>query len=237
MLSITIGLSFLALARAESAQATTNMSSGAMPTARTLERGPSRASVSSETYEKLSYYAQFPTSAGSPCANPPSGLVEQLYISNNKTDTQAAIYRLDARKEFILAIPGTNGNMDVLTDLNIPLVTYNVATGPPCENCKAHTGFLNGWNSIATDVERGLESALQSYPEYTITIAGHSLGGALGELAFGSLKPKPLPVKQVLTYGAPRVGNREYADYIDSLSGASDSDAGVAYRVTHFDGQ
>ncbi|EFY86226.1 feruloyl esterase A precursor, putative [Metarhizium acridum CQMa 102] len=195
-----------------------------------LEQGPPRTQVSSGVYEKLSYYAQFPGSATVCVHKPAEGIVEQLYVNETTTDTQAMIYRLDSRKELILAIPGTQSGRDWDTDYNWRLVDYK-----SCESCKAHHGFLTAWESIADEVERGLESALRSYPGYSVTIVGHSLGGALAELAFGSLKPKPLSVSQVITYGAPRVGNTGFADYIDKLAGASNSDAGISYRVTHYD--
>ncbi|KID66382.1 feruloylesterase, partial [Metarhizium hybridum] len=195
-----------------------------------LEQGPPRTQVSSDVYEKLSYYAQFPGSATACVHKPAEGIAEQLYVNESTTDTQAMIYRLDSRKELILAIPGTQSQQDWETDENWRLVDYK-----SCKSCKAHHGFLTAWDSIVDQVERGLESALHSYPGYSVTIVGHSLGGALAELAFGSLKPKPLNVTQVITYGAPRVGNAGFANYLDKLAGASNSNAGIAYRVTHYD--
>jgi pimeloyl-ACP methyl ester carboxylesterase len=60
----------------------------------------------------------------------------------------------------------------------------------------------------------------------SVTIVGHSLGGALAllnGLYLGLQLPKSVTVK-VISYGMPRVGNQAFADFIDSqLSG----------RVTH----
>ena len=109
------------------------------------------------------------------------------------------------------------------------------------EMAEAERAERSGWTWLRGDwtgreVERELASALESHPDYAVTIAGHSLGGALAELAFGSLKPKALNVTQVFTYGAPRVGNKGFADFIDTLAGASDTNPGISYRVTHWNG-
>ena len=136
----------------------------------------------------------------------------------------------------MLAIPGTNSTEDILTDLDVVLVPYE-ASGVSCSDCVVHGGILDAWNSISASVEDALKTALAEYPSYNVTISGHSLGAALAELAFGSLKPQSFNVGQLFTYGSPRFGNQNYANYIDGLSGASDSNPGIAYRVTHADGK
>ena len=192
----------------------------------------------SSVYDDLVYYAQFPPSSEVSCTNPPAGIVQQNHFDNATTDTQASIFRIDSRQEFVLAIPGTNSTQDDLTDLDIIVVPYE-ASGVSCPGCVVHMGFLDAWNSISASVETALQSALAEYPHYTVTISGHSLGAALAELAFGSLKPQSFRVGQLFTYGSPRFGNQDFADYIDGLSGASDSNSnpGIYYRVTHDDGE
>ena len=100
-----------------------------------------------------------------------------------------------------------------------------------------HKGFFDSLNSISDTVRSELKTALAEYPDYRTTISGYSLGGALAEFAFGSLKPQSFNVTNLFTYGAPRIGTQGYADYVDSLSGVSDSDPGIYYRVTHADGK
>ncbi|KHN96380.1 Lipase, class 3 [Metarhizium album ARSEF 1941] len=178
------------------------------------------------TWEKLppAYSRSLSTSTVSvfrlPCAGRlPDGIVQQHYVNNTDTDTQAMIFRLDPRKELVLAIPGTASIKDWDTDNDLRLVEY---TDP------------KAWKSIQDEVERELASSLETHPDYTVTTVGHSLGGALSELAFGSLGPKPLNVTQVITHGAPRVGNMGFADYFDRLAGATDANPGISYRVTHW---
>lgn len=42
-----------------------------------------------------------------------------------------------------------------------------------------------------------------------------------------------LAVRAVYNSGQPRVGNQAYADHVDQLAGASATEAGIFYRVTH----
>ena len=182
------------------------------------------------------YYAQFPWSSQAPCSSTPADIVEQQWFVNNATKTQAALFRVDSRKELVLSIPGTSDVLDYLTDADFFLTAYK-ASGVNCAECQVHSGFLGAWNSVFDIVDQGIKDALAKYPSYTITIVGHSLGAALADLAYGSLKPQLQNVKQLFTYGSPRVGNQAFANYMDSLSEVSDSAAGIVYRVTHFNGQ
>ena len=188
-------------------------------------------------YSDIVYYAAFPHSAQDNCASPPHGTVRDQYFNDSDTDTQAALYRSDDRQEFVLAVPGTKSIEDWLTDVEFTHVPYN-ASGVSCSDCEVHHGFLDSWNSISADVEAAIASGLSQYPAYGLTISGHSLGGAISELAFGGLRPQNFNVKQIFTYGSPRVGNTAYANYIDSLTGATaDAATGILYRVTHGDGK
>ena len=182
------------------------------------------------------YYAQFPWSSQAPCNSTPAGIVEQDWFVSNATQTQAALFRIDSREELVLSIPGTSDVLDYLTDGNFFLTAYK-ASGVSYAGCQVHSGFLGAWNSVFGVVDQGIKDALTQYPNYKITIVGHSLGAALADLAFGSLKPQIQNVKQLVTYGAPRVGNQEFANYMDNLSGVSDSASGSVYRVTHFNGK
>ena len=48
-----------------------------------------------------------------------------------------------------------------------------------------------------------------------VIIIGHSLGGALATLAAVDLVPR-LDIRSILiTYGSPRVGNKQFSEYVD----------------------
>ncbi|KAJ2561695.1 hypothetical protein GGH12_003782 [Coemansia sp. RSA 1822] len=66
-----------------------------------------------------------------------------------------------------------------------------------------------------------LKSLASQYPDYSIAIVGHSLGGARAALCLLDLSvkmPELLPRTYLYTQGQPRTGNKQFADAIDALS-------------------
>lgn len=157
------------------------------------------------------------------------------YTSIPLTDTQAALYRSDANKELVLSFPGSTSLPDFFTDFLFFPVAYTTPGVSNCNGCNAHVGFLIAWNSVYVSVTQMLDAQLKLYPKYNIVVTGHSLGGAIAQLAFASLKGLNYTVTKGFTYGQPRVGNVQFADWFDKLAGASDTAAGIGsyYRSTH----
>ncbi|KAJ9057036.1 hypothetical protein DSO57_1026347 [Entomophthora muscae] len=87
---------------------------------------------------------------------------------------------------------------------------------------KVHNGFLSHYQSIQTELEELIPALLRNNDK-TLHITGYSLGGATALVSLNSvirtLKQHNLnnPV-QVFSYASPRVGNGEFADYIESLN-------------------
>lgn len=108
-----------------------------------------------------------------------------------------------------------------------------------CENCSVHSGFFTSWQNTRPEIVPHVSRARTVYPDYTLHIVGHSLGGAVAALAgieFELLGWHPT----ITTFGEPRVGNRELRDWLDtlfSLSNATEmaNGAGRYRRVTHVD--
>ena len=96
-------------------------------------------------------------------------------------------------------------------------------TAPGCTGCQVHGGVLNGWRSVQEDLTTALAELRAEKPSYSTIIVGHSLGGGLASIAYTDLKSNGVPVKAAYTMGSLRVGNQQYADFTDKLSGASDS--------------
>lgn len=165
------------------------------------------------------------------CPSPPFKSTLVKTIANLVTDTQAAIFRDDNAKEIILSLPGTSSVQDFVTDF--AFVPLNQTTAAGCTDCRVHGGFYVAWRSIADEVIAALADLRAKNPGYSTVITGHSLGGALATLAYTDLKAANLPVKIAYTMGSPRVGNPAYANFVDRLSGASDSSLGTMIRITH----
>lgn len=100
-----------------------------------------------------------------------------------------------------------------------------------------HVGFFNAWKSIEQQTVDLLNGGLAQNPDYRVVVVGHSLGGALVGLAYPGLKGAGFEIDKAFSFGQPRTGNPAYANYIDGLCGASDTDIGEYYRVTHANGE
>jgi hypothetical protein len=72
--------------------------------------------------------------------------------------------------------------------------------------------------STAPGILSAVQKTLSTQNLSSVTVVGHSLGGALALLdgVYLSLQlPKGVTVR-VISYGMPRVGNRAFADFVDS---------------------
>lgn len=103
-----------------------------------------------------------------------------------------------------------------------------------CTNCTVHAGFMTSWRHTRTQILPELKRLVKQYPDYRVTLVGHSLGGAVAALAsldFHSKGWNP----QVTTFGEPRIGNLGLTQYIDQTfcNGSSENITGAYRRVTH----
>ena len=103
-----------------------------------------------------------------------------------------------------------------------------------CDNCTVHAGFMTAWRHTRPWIIDHVQNLLIQYPDYRVTLVGHSLGGAVAALAsldFHSKGWNP----QVTTFGEPMVGNHALMKYIDkTFYRHRQSNTSVAYRrVTH----
>lgn len=187
-------------------------------------------------------YAKFSSASasGSECYSAPFGSSLEQAIDVQSTDTQASLFRDDNEGEFILAFPGTASRRDGATDGFENKKQFLTQSGNfrrknkyECDGCYVHGGFYTAHSSAVDSYRQALDTGLQSHPNYNISVTGHSLGGALANLAFAALANEDYPVTHAFTYGQPRVGNQEYADFVDKLSGAKEDHVGIYKRVTH----
>ncbi|MDQ2045387.1 lipase family protein [Pseudoalteromonas sp. 20-92] len=103
---------------------------------------------------------------------------------------------------YVLALRGTAKMRDCITDLHC-----GVSTGP--NNQSVHAGFNQTFNSLKSQ----LEQYFSNNPTAPVHVVGHSLGGALANLAANWLKQRfKVPVK-LYTFGAPRVGLSNFANH------------------------
>ncbi|KAF5854751.1 hypothetical protein ETB97_012264, partial [Aspergillus alliaceus] len=149
------------------------------------------------------------------------------YFYNNATDSQATLFKDDRAKELIIAFRGTSTPKDLDTDFRFTLVPLTVS-GTKCPTCQVHQGFQDAYMSLGDDITSALKTQLNRQPRYSITVTGHSLGGAMAAIASASLAALGYEVT-TYTFGEPRNGDAAFARYLSGLM----SDHHY-YRVTHF---
>ncbi len=118
-----------------------------------------------------------------------------------------------------IAIRGTDGLHDILTDMN-----FGLSTGP--SDTYVHTGFNSAFESMRPALESRLATHLRGNSVPAVHCVGHSLGGALASLTADWLRQKYKHLPYLYTFGAPRVGIEPYA----RLSTWSNRNI---YRCTH----
>lgn len=92
--------------------------------------------------------------------------------------------------------------------------------------CTMHSGFKLAWEEISASVISSVNSALASNPSYGVVSTGHSLGGAVAAIGTAHLRRTLSRSIDIYSYGAPRIGNSVFVDYLSSQSGSH-------FRVTH----
>lgn len=110
----------------------------------------------------------------------------------------------------VIVFPGTESASDLMTDLDIGLkpwqeVSSSALTGhaPP----EFHAGFLDCMTGAVCAWMDGLLPTLQSAHITRVDVVGHSLGGALAQLASLYLAMLGLAGVECTTFGSPMVGN------------------------------
>lgn len=93
---------------------------------------------------------------------------------------------------------------------------------------------MNAWRSTRTTILDTITAVKEQYPDYTLTLVGHYLGGAVAALAGTEMQLRGWD-PEVTTFGEPRVGNHAFADYLDKVFGLDSEDPKVwkFRRVTH----
>ena len=116
---------------------------------------------------------------------------------------ERAVVWVDNDNSCILAFKGSDAN-NILTDIDVELTTPSPSF-PLCEG-EMHKGFYMAYKGLRS----GVRSALNSCD--TVTITGHSLGGALAAIAACDLV-QDFNVIKMATFGSPRVFSHSAAHH------------------------
>ena len=158
------------------------------------------------------------------------------------------------KKEKYIVFRGTFSLADAYTDALFfqepymadlpPLNTTNINSTSTearadCPGCEIHDGFQVAYRETMENMQDHLVDFLKNNTDYKLIVTGHSLGAATSLLMAINLKNLGFD-PMVITFGQPRVGNKAFADYANSLF-FKEGDNGMdinperrLYRVTHW---
>ncbi|EIN06272.1 lipase [Punctularia strigosozonata HHB-11173 SS5] len=128
---------------------------------------------------------------------------------------------LPASKTVVVSHQGTDTSeiLPLITDADIAKGTLDSTLFPGISSSvEVHEGFRSAQASAATQVLAAVQTAMSRFGATSVTMVGHSLGGAIALLDAVYL-PLHLPSTttfQTVVYGLPRVGNQAFADYVDA---------------------
>jgi triacylglycerol lipase len=133
------------------------------------------------------------------------GIYDCRLLDCPDSDTQALICR--SGRAILVAFRGTEPSRvkDLMTDLNMQFV--------PGPMGQVHRGFLTGLEAIWDKLMDAI--AARQDGKRLVWFTGHSLGGALAQLAVARLIRTRRTVQGLYTYGAPRCGNAAFASQFD----------------------
>ena len=104
-----------------------------------------------------------------------------------------------------------------------------------CVNCSVHAGFMTSWRHSRPYIIPYLKELIKKYPDYRLTLVGHSLGGAVAALAALEFEARGWN-PQTTTFGEPKIGNLALVKYIDrvfAIRSQQTNTSAVYRRITH----
>lgn len=87
------------------------------------------------------------------------------------------------REEIVVAFRGSSSTRNWIADFDFILTPTDA-----CDGCYVHNGFYLSWEEIKTYATEYIEAAYALYPDYKLTLTGHSLGAAVATLAAVDLR-------------------------------------------------
>ncbi|KAI7872515.1 lipase [Spinellus fusiger] len=149
------------------------------------------------------------------CRNCLNGFTLIRSFKTSAFDVNGYVTRNDESKEIQLVFRGSLTIPNWVANLSFFKKRY-----PPVANANVHSGFYDAYMTSQSTVVSVILDQLNKYPSYRVLVSGHSLGGALATFATLDLYQRDMRLSNrnlfAQTYGAPRVGDANFAYYFTS---------------------
>ena len=140
------------------------------------------------------------------------------YFNEPSTDTQGILFRKG--RHIVLAFRGSQQIQDWRTNFSVSRRPFGTATGKapdPWPEGSVHRGFQGAWESVEKQVLYYLRQWWTA--DCCFWVTGHSLGGALANLAAVSLDYQGFKVSGLYTFGQPRVADWQFVRQVNQVMG------------------
>ncbi|KAJ1960592.1 hypothetical protein GGI12_003716 [Dipsacomyces acuminosporus] len=179
--------------------------------------------MSSYDLERLSTYAGAAYKVGKTswdchlnCEVPSTnGTIVHYHWNTSGPDSYGYIASNPHSKEIFVAYRGSTTILDWVEDFTALQVPSPL--GVP--GSLMHVGFQLAYSAAAKEVKATVSKLLAQYPDYTLVLTGHSLGGAQAATAatdFAATHPEWIPRMKLVTFGQPRIGNIVHSLWLSS---------------------
>lgn len=145
-------------------------------------------------------------------SGPASGFIYSKTLYDPKTDLQGFTGIIKTQKKIYVAYRGTSSYTNWMDDLEVKQVPYTTYT--EC-NCKIHHGFYISGLNIKNQTLDSVRLLKKEYPNYGIIITGHSYGAAISQIIGMELIKEGIDI-EIYNYGQPRIGDKKYADFVNT---------------------
>lgn len=133
-------------------------------------------------------------------------------FSDEATDSHGFLGVMSSQNTIYIVFRGSTSTTNWVSDFDTELTPYSA-----CQDCEVHLGFFDAYGKIRQQIVDAMTAIRQQYPDYQIVVTGHSLGGALATLAALDLISMGCTKVQLVNFGSPRVGEKNFAAYASSL--------------------
>ncbi|KAI9295218.1 alpha/beta-hydrolase [Neoconidiobolus thromboides FSU 785] len=145
------------------------------------------------------------------------GLKVVKVFDNSKHETRGFVGLDTVNRIVVISFRGTSNIKNWVQ--NVKIAKTDLFSGN--SKIQVHLGFKQARDALSPVYTPVVSELLKSNPGFKLVVVGHSLGGAIGNLAAIDLQASQKLSWgniQLFTYGQPRVGNADFANWFDSLN-------------------